>query len=40
MNETLLAYLVLDYNTFNFPLEIDYEVDITAMVPGPNELEI
>lgn len=40
MNYTLLEYLVLDYNTFNFPLEIDYEYDVTAMVPGPSELEV
>ena len=29
MSASELAYLTLDFNTFNFPLDLDYLVDVT-----------
>ena len=27
------VYLTLDYNTFNFPLDMDYVYDVTSITP-------
>lgn len=36
------VYLTLDYNTFNFPLDMEYVYDVTSIVPTSSmtELEI
>lgn len=28
------AYLTLDYNTFNFPLDMEYVFDVTSLNPS------